>query len=138
MTARGVGVCRGLAGGAQVVYPVDQVQHVVDGGHFRFSQPIYHHLEQRKNKLNLCKVDFAAWADESKIVTISTAPAVCHPPGPSTLICPTTGQRLCRRRSLNSCRILPGSCLNAWTSRVAGKHLAWQTHRCHYCSPGSF
>ena len=60
VTARGVGVCRGLAGGAQVVSPVDQVQHVVDGGHFRFSQPIYHHLEQRKDKLNLCKVDSAA------------------------------------------------------------------------------
>ena len=60
VTARGVGVCRGLAGGAQVVSQVDQVQHVVDGGHFRFSQPIYHHLEQRKDKLNLCKVDSAA------------------------------------------------------------------------------
>ena len=60
VTARGVEVCRGLAGGAQAFSPVDHVQHVVDGGHFRFSQPIYHHLEQRKDKLNLCKVDSAA------------------------------------------------------------------------------
>ena len=60
VTARGVRVVRGLARGAQAVSPVDQVQHVVDGGHFRFSQPIYHHLEQRKDKLNLCKVDSAA------------------------------------------------------------------------------